>query len=622
MAGEGRLIGEELRGAVAVISLARPPVNGLDRPLLQALSAALRRAEAATEVQAIVLAGEGAQFCGGLDPRELGQTGDVALVPVVDLIDRLSKPVVAVLHGNVLGGGLELALACHGRVADEGARLGLPEIALGLLPVAGGTQRLARLVGAPVALQMLMEGKALSAVEALAMGLVDAVVEGGVEGAVKAQTQPGQSASRPSEQALARGLSLAEALMQRPISRSLERREGLRDPLAYNSAVAEARRRLGPTALPALRAAVDCVEAALLLPAEQGLAFEAAQSETVAESPEAAGLRHAYAVERRALSQPANLGTGPEISRLTILGTKGMVPDVALQALAAGLAVRLVGAEREALADALQQIAARQEAMVAEGRLSAAAREADWARLAAVMPGEADAPADLVLVSPDAPRLARLPGPAVALGGKGPVVLYPAVGSGALAQLALTPVARAAALADRVPQAAAQSLARRLGWRLILQGPGGALDQRLRQALSRAVSALETQGQTREVIRAGIAVQGLLGQRPEMGAAASHGAEVEAVGTFCLLALIVEAMRLLEEGIAMAPFQVDAAAVLARVMPRVKGGPLFQADQIGLMALRADLRDRAAALPQLFSAPDLLDRLIGDGKTLGDLNRR
>ncbi len=614
MAGEGRLIAEELRGAVAVISLARPPVNGLDRSLLQALMLALGRAEAAAEVRAIVLVGEGAQFCGGLDARELGQPGDAVLAPVVARIERLAKPVVAVLHGNVLGGGLELALACQARVAEEGARLGLPEIALGLLPAAGGTQRLPRLVGAPVALQMLMEGKALNAVEALAMGLVDAVVE--------TPKAPGQAASGVSAPCLARGLALAETLAEGPCLRSLERREGLRDPVAYNSAVSEARRRLGAAALPALQAAVDCVEAALLLPPEQGLAFEAAQSADVAESPEAAGLRHAFMAERRALALPANLLAGSDPARLTILGTKGAVPDVALQALGAGLSVRLVGAERDVLSSALQEIASRQEAMVAEGRLSAAAREADWARLAAVLPTEADAPADLVLVSPDAPRLARLPGPGVALGGKGPVVLYPAVGAGALAQLAVAPAAETAVAADLAPRIAAVALARRLGWRLILQGPGAALDQRLRQALSRAITALEASGTTRDVIRAGIAGQGLLGQRPEPGALPSDDPRVAEVAAFCLAALIAEALRLLDEGSARAPFQVDAAAVLARVMPRVKGGPLFQADQIGLMALRADLRRRAGGEPQLFTPPDLVDRLIADGRTLADLNRR
>ncbi len=188
--------------------------------------------------------------------------------------------------------------------------------------------------------------------------------------------------------------------------------------------------------------------------------------------------------------------------------------------------------------------------------------------------------------------------------------------------MAVAPAAETAVAADLAPRIAAVALARRLGWRLILQGPGAALDQRLRQALSRAITALEASGTTRDVIRAGIAGQGLLGQRPEPGALPPDDPRVAEVAAFCLAALIAEALRLLDEGSARAPFQVDAAAVRARVMPRVKGGPLFQADQIGLMALRADLRRRAGGEPQLFTPPDLIDRLIADGRTLADLNRR
>lgn len=606
MVGEGRLIAEDQRGPVAVIYLARPPVNALNRPLLQALTEALGRAGADPNTRAVVLAAEGPQFCGGLDARELGQVRGSVLASAVACIEEMPKPVVALVQGNALGGGLELALACHGRVAEEGARLGLPEIALGLLPVAGATQRLPRLVGAPVALQMLMEGKALSAVEALAMGLVDAVVEA---------PEPNDGAAKgPRAEALARAIALAETLADSPIRRSLDRREGMRDALAYASAIAEARRRLGAFSLPALQAVVECVEAALLLPAEQGLSFEAAQSEAMAESPEAAGLRHAYRVERRALVLPAGVVAGPVPGRLTILGTKGPVPDLALQSLAAGLAVRLIGTDRAVLTEALQQIAARQEAMVAEGRLAPAAREADWARLTAVLPTEAVEPADLVLVSPDGPRLATLPGPALALGGQGPLVLYPAVAPGALAQLSVAPHALS------VPPPAlgvVVALARRLGWRLLLQGPGAALDQRLRQTLARAVSALEAQGHPREAIRAGMAAQGLLGLRPDE----AQGHDSDTTGGFCLAALMVEGLRLLEEKVAETPLQVDAAALLARVMARIRGGPLFQADQIGLMALRADLRQRATTEPGLFTPPGLLDRLIAEGKTLEDLNR-
>ena len=603
MAAEERLIGEDQRGALCLLWLAHPPLNALSRPLLAALSAALTKAEADPSVQAVVLAAEGPQFSAGIEARDLGLVENGPLHPVVTQIEAMTKPVVAALQGNVLGGSLELALACHGRVAHAGARLGFPEIALGLLPVAGGGQRLARLVGAPVSLHMLLEGTGLSAAEALAMGLVDDVVEG---------------AAGP----LARAEALAAKLSQLPVTPSLARRDGLRDPVAYQSAVAAARKRLAGTALPAPHAVVDCVEAALLLPAAQGLACEAVQSEAMAESPEASALRHAFMAERRALALPAALATPeasgdrPALARVTLLGTGGPVPEVVLQALSAGLALRLIGPDRAALAAVLQHVAARQEAMVAEGRLSAAAREADWARLVAVLPTEPDAPTDLVLVTPDAPRIARLPGPALALGGLGPVVLHPGLAVGALAMLAITPDA-----ADE-PQIAAVTLARRLGWKLLLQGKGAGMDQRLRLALSRAVAVLEAEGTTRAQVLSALAAQGMAALRPKAaGDIKAHpDTEVEGIVEFCRAALMSEGLRLLEEKVAHRPSDIDAAALLSRLMPRWQGGPMFLADLIGLMALRADLRTRTQTHAQLFTPPAIIDRLIAQGQRLSDLN--
>jgi 3-hydroxyacyl-CoA dehydrogenase len=343
----------------------------------------------------------------------------------------------------------------------------------------------------------------------------------------------------------------------------------------------------------------------------------------MSESPEALALRHAFMAERRALALPAALATPeasgdrPALARVTLLGTVGPVPEVVLQALCAGLALRLIGPDRAALAAVLQHVAARQEAMVAEGRLSAAAREADWARLVAVLPTEADAPADLVLVTPDAPRMARLPDPALALGGLGPVVLHPGLAVGGLATLAVTPDAAVE------PQIAAVTLARRLGWKLLLQGKGAAMDQRLRLALSRAVAVLEAEGTTRAQVLSALAAQGMAALRPEAAGDVKTQTDTEAEGIveFCRAALMSEGLRLLEEKIARRPSDIDAAALLSRLMPRWQGGPMFQADLIGLMALRADLRTRAQSHAQLFTPPAIIDRLIAQGQRLSDLNR-
>lgn len=594
MVDEG-LIKQQRQGAVAVLSLNRPPVNALNRPLLEALAAALRAAEEDRDLRAVVLAAEGGHFSAGSDVSELGRVWDGALPPVASQIESMSKPVVACLQGNVLGGATELALACHGRVAHEGARIGLPEVALGLLPVAGSTQRLPRLVGAPIALKLLIEGAPVRAVDALAMGLLDAVVE-----------------SRP----LPRAVALAEELAQAALVKTAERRDGLRDPVAYQSAINELRKAHEGWRLPAPNALIDCVEAALLLPFDMGFGFEQSMAEAMAETPEAAGLRHSFMAEKRALFPPADLAATapPGLDRISVLGTAGLVPDVVRMALGVGLKVRLVAPDRGALSEALQKIAARQEAMVAEGKLSAAAREADWARLIGVLASDGGEDADLVLVAADAPRLAEMPWPVVHLGGRGALVLHPAPVAGGLAQLAVGPAA------PLIHQSAALAFARKLGWKVLVQGPGAAIDQRLRLNLSRAIAALEEEGSAdRSHIAATLASYGLgAGMRPKLPPA-PEGAEP--VLQFCLAALMNEAARIVSESVARRPSDVDAAALMTGLFPRWQGGPMFQADQIGAMALRADLRQRAAGHPQLFTPAPVFDLLLADGQTFADLNR-
>ncbi len=593
MAGKG-LVKRQMQGAVMVLSLNRPPVNALDAKLIAALQAALAEAEADPSVQAIVLGAEGPQFSAGLDVSQLGRVQDAALPGLVAQIEASSKPVVAAVHGSALGGAAEVLLACHGRVAHVDARLGLPDIALGLLPVAGSTQRLPRLVGAPVALTMLLDGKVLSAVEALAMGLLDGVVE---------------------EPALPRAIDLAETLGQTKTVKTSNRRDGLRDPLAFQSAIADARKRIDGWRLPAPAAIVDCIEAAQLLPIEMGVAFEQSHAEDMAQTPEAAALRYAFLAEKRALFPPAELTAQvpPRLGEIAILGTGGMAADVARQALGAGLKVRLVAADRANLTAALQAIAARQEALVAAGQISVATREADWARLTGVLASDGIETADLILVTVEAPRLADLPAPVVSLGGRGAFVLHATPVAGGLATLAVGPDVP-------VPfQQLVLALGRRLGWKVMVQGAGVALDQRLRLSLSRAIAVLESNGHERATIASALASYGLgAGARQKLPTAPEKSAEIL---DFCMAALMNEGGKILSEQAVQRPSDIDAAALLTGLFPRWEGGPMYQADRMGLMAVRADLRRRAEASPQVFAPAPIFDRLIGDGKRFEDLNR-
>src|SRR5690349_23094931 len=166
-------------GDVLIVLSNNPPVNALGAAVRQGLVAAIEEAEADDAVKAVVIACEGQTFFAGADITEFGKPPVMPWLPtVVDRIEACTKPVVAAIHGTALGGGLEVALGCHYRVALPSAKLGTPEVKLGLLPGAGGTQRLPRVAGVPKALEMATTGKMISAKQACDVGLVDRIVEG------------------------------------------------------------------------------------------------------------------------------------------------------------------------------------------------------------------------------------------------------------------------------------------------------------------------------------------------------------------------------------------------------------------------------------------------------------
>ena len=165
-------------GPVRVLSIDNPPVNGLGAAVRRALTEELSRALADAEVEAIVIAGKGKMFCAGADIREFGQEApsDTPELPdVIDAVEASTKPVVAAIHGVAAGGGLELALGCHARVASPDARVGLPEVTLGIIPGAGGTQRLPRLIGVEAALDLIVSGKLVPASKAKELGFADEI---------------------------------------------------------------------------------------------------------------------------------------------------------------------------------------------------------------------------------------------------------------------------------------------------------------------------------------------------------------------------------------------------------------------------------------------------------------
>lgn len=354
---------QERAGAVAVLVIDAGPVNALGQQVRAGLLAGIEAAEADPSVKALVIRAAGRAFSAGADIAEFGAAPVAPSLPdLCNHLEMLKKPVIAAVHGAVLGGGLELALAAHVRISAADARLGFPEVALGILPGAGGTQRAPRLVGAEQALRMMLTGRPVGAAEALAMGLIDGVVEDGLTDAAVA---------------LAADLA-ADGAAPRP---TRARTDGMRDPMAYQAAIAAARAEQAGGRLPAPERIIECVDAALVLPFEQGLTFERAAFEDLVTSPESAGLRHVFMAERRAARFPEAAAPPRPADTIGIVGLGRMGSGIAVSLLAAGAHVTAVETDREALIAGLGRVAELQERAVLAGRMTEAARDADWARI-------------------------------------------------------------------------------------------------------------------------------------------------------------------------------------------------------------------------------------------------
>ena len=367
----------------ALITLDNPPVNALGHALRAALAEAVDEAEADPAIRAIVIRAARRTFPAGADIREFGKPSAPPLLPdLCARVEACTKPVVAAIHGTALGGGLELALACHARVALASARIGFPEVTLGLLPGAGGTQRAPRLIGAEPALRLMTTGRPIRAAEALALGLVDRVVEDDVTAAALD---------------LAAELAAALARTGHPPVATRTRAEGFRDPIAYEAAIAAARATVQHPDLPAPGRIIDCVEAALLLPFNAGLSFERAAFGDLVDSPAAKGLRHAFLAERRVTKIPEAGAKPRTIGHVGVVGGGLMGAGILVALLDAGLTATLVERDRDALAAGLERVATIHEAAVTKGKLKPERRDADWARLSGSTDLAALAAADLVI---------------------------------------------------------------------------------------------------------------------------------------------------------------------------------------------------------------------------------
>ena len=342
-----------VHGPVAVVTLNNPPVNGLGHALRSGIVAALDQALADPQVQAIVLTGSARAFSGGADVREFGtpKAGQEPTLPsVIRALDGSTKPVVAAIAGVCLGGGLELALGCHYRVAAPDASLGLPEVKLGLLPGAGGTQRLPRLIGLEPALNMIVSGQPVPANAFAGTPLVHALIEGDlVEGAVAFAAQ-----------VAARGEPL-------PRARDLK----VKQPNA-DAFLQFARNTVAAASKP-FPAPLQCVEAvaASLKPFDEGLQTERTLFQALMQTPESRALRHVFQAERAAAKVPG-LPEGTvlrPIARVGVIGAGTMGGGITMNFLNAGIPVVLLEMKQEALDRGLATIRKNYENSMKKGKL-------------------------------------------------------------------------------------------------------------------------------------------------------------------------------------------------------------------------------------------------------------
>jgi 3-hydroxyacyl-CoA dehydrogenase len=364
------------RDGVAVLTIDNPPVNALGPHSIEPVLAALAAALADPAVEALVLTGARGTFSGGADMRGFGQ--DPPPRPnardLIDALEASAKPIVAALEGNVMGGGLEVALACDYRIAAPGARLAFPEIKRGLLPGAGGTQRAPRLAGAKAALELILSGDPVDATQAQAMGLVDAVAEMDVLDAAVAQARASAGAPR--------------------------RRVSERAAPPDDGALDAARKRAQPEARGGLaeHRAIECVADALRLPFAQGLARERERFIELLGSEQSKARLYLFFAEREAAKLPAGsaAATAP-VRTAAVIGGGTMGTGIAMACANAGISVTLVDLQPDAVERARGIIAGNYAATQRKGKLTQDEMDARLARIAYATSLDTAADVDLVI---------------------------------------------------------------------------------------------------------------------------------------------------------------------------------------------------------------------------------
>ncbi|SMR83286.1 3-hydroxyacyl-CoA dehydrogenase [Aliiroseovarius halocynthiae] len=683
--------------SVAIITIENPPVNALSHAVRAGLSDKIEIAVADETAKAIVLRAEGRTFPAGADVREFGRPREAPILSdVCALLEDCSKPTIAAVHGSALGGGFELALACHYRVAQKAARFGLPEVKLGVLPGGGGTQRLPRIVGAVVALDLMLTGKPLGAQTALDLGVADLVVEANLDTA--AMTLAGQL--------------IANGGATRP---TRDRSEGLQDPGGFVNAVAARREKVKSDPLPSVARIVDCIEAAQILPFDAGIAMERAAFDDCEASAEANAMRHAFFAERRASKIPELEGaTLRPIKSIGVVGAGTMGSGIAISCLDAGFPVVLVERDQDALDRGVQRIVANYDKSVDKGRIDTATGVERLARLTSTTSMHELAPVDLIIEAVfEDEQVKRTvftqldtvmkPGAILAtntsyldidtlaatISRPQDVVGYHffspahimkllevvvgdqtdpnvvATGFDLARKLRKVPVRASVAdgfignrvlasyrlaadfmLEDGASPAQIDAAMRAYGFPI---GPYQVLDMAgldISWARRKRLAASRAPEDRYVAIGDKICEQGWFGQKAGRGyyihdqagtpvenpdvlaiieaERRSKGVALRAfsqqeIQQRCVFAMANEGARLVSEGVALRPSDVDVVLLYGYGFPRYRGGPMMAADQAGLLTVKNALINWQSEEPRFWVPSPLFDELIKNGRSFGDL---
>jgi 3-hydroxyacyl-CoA dehydrogenase len=552
------------QGNVGIVTLNNPPVNALSHALRLALQTAFSAALADEEVRGIVLCCAGRTFVAGADIREFdlpSLTPDVH--EIIEWVGHSSKPVTAALHGTALGGGAELALACHFRVAAPDAQIGFPEVQLGILPGAGGTQRLPRLIGVRPALDLIVGGAPIPATEALALGLIDELIQGDLlSGAV--------------------AFASAAIASAKPWGKVSDRKIDFDDPgffERYSAGVAQKTRGfLAPTRV------VEAIRAAVELPFDAGLEREREYFRELVRSPQSKAQRHAFFGEREVSKSPrlprdvlprevravGVIGAGEGALQFTKPFAQRRVPVTLLtEQFANGATTPEEQLPGVRLAKAYHELASVDIVVLA---LAGEALKGALAALEAVCAPEtvfAIASSDVNLQQ--AASLLKHPERLAGLRFEGAKLMEivatdetSAVVNATLMNLAK--VLRKVAILERANQGSAAT--------------------RLREACLQEARARVAQGASVALVNAALAELGTLRLETPKNDPAPHRDAHEApaestIRDACSSALIREGLRLLDEGVVARALEVDMVAVCGHGFPVYLGGPLFHAEQVG-----------------------------------------